>query len=145
MGDLNLPMDLYRDAENPHHSLTVGRVDCLEWLSALRVIDAWRMHHSDDRTYSGPHSTTRLDYILVDAHLVHDCYVSSEYQRPGAHVAGDHVIHSVVQDNVNQTMGKGYWKLPKELLQYPQIREAIAAEASRLLETIRAANYPGVV
>ncbi|KAF0728936.1 hypothetical protein AaE_009412 [Aphanomyces astaci] len=42
-------------------------------------------------------------------------------------------------------MGKGYWKMPKELVQYPQVREAIATEASRLLHYIRTAHNPGVV
>ncbi|RHY15073.1 hypothetical protein DYB25_003070 [Aphanomyces astaci] len=145
MGDLNLPLDLYLDADKPHHVHTVGRINCLEWLAALRVTDAWRMHHDEDRTYSGPHKTTRLDYILADTHLVRDCYVSSDYKRPDAHVAGDHAIHTLVLEDTHQTMGKGYWKLPKELLQYPQVREAIATEASRLLVVLRDAQNPGVV
>ncbi|ETV67697.1 hypothetical protein H257_16163 [Aphanomyces astaci] len=120
MGDLNLPFDLYLDVDKPHHVHTVGRINCLEWLAALRVTDAWRMHHDEDRTYSGPHKTTRLDYILADTHLVRDCYVSSDYKRPDAHVAGDHAIHTLV-------------------------REAIATEASRLLVVLRDAQNPGVV
>ncbi|RHY00169.1 hypothetical protein DYB25_001964 [Aphanomyces astaci] len=145
MGDLNLPMDLYLDVERQHSDHNVGRVNCLEWLAALRVTDAWRMHHDESRTYSGPHKRTRLDYIFADTHLVRDCYVSSGYQRPDAHVAGDHAIHTLVLEDVHQTMGKGYWKMPKELVQYPQVREAIATEASRLLHYIRTAHNPGVV
>ncbi|ETV67698.1 hypothetical protein H257_16164 [Aphanomyces astaci] len=57
MGDLNLPFDLYLDADKPHHVHTVGRINCLEWLAALRVTDAWRMHHDEDQTATSQATT----------------------------------------------------------------------------------------
>ncbi|KAF0710898.1 hypothetical protein As57867_005434, partial [Aphanomyces stellatus] len=74
MGDFNIPMDREldaMDAEGNHH---VGRRECMTWLQALGVIDAWRLHHPNARMYSSPRGKNRLDYIFLNERLVQTAY-----------------------------------------------------------------------
>ncbi|CAK5159155.1 unnamed protein product, partial [Aphanomyces euteiches] len=57
----------------------------------------------------------------------------------------EHMCHRVILQPVSQPKRRAYWKLPKELLQVPEVVETIVAEAKQLLPVLRQANNPGVV
>lgn len=135
-GDFNLPLDEHLDATRPRQDHNAGKAECIAWLSALGVIDAWRMHHPNERVYSGPGRSNRLDYLFVDQDVVAQTYTRSSYSPSS--FAGDHMEHKVVLSCEQRSPDRSYWRLPRELLKNPQVVVAIKAEANQLLEEMRA-------
>ncbi|RHY18692.1 hypothetical protein DYB32_010344 [Aphanomyces invadans] len=79
LGDLNLPMDPYLDAENPHHNHSVGRVNCLEWLNAAsRLLEIICTAHNPGVVRHAWKKRTRC--FLQQAHQ----HVKSHYSREKA-------------------------------------------------------------
>ena len=66
MGDLNTPLDPSVDSSSGRARVSNGRSSCLNWLGQLGVVDAWRVHHPDERIFTGPQPRyNRLDYIFL--------------------------------------------------------------------------------
>ncbi|OQR83092.1 hypothetical protein THRCLA_23186 [Thraustotheca clavata] len=143
MGDFNFPMDRLVDSISGQSNHHTAREECFAWLQELHVLDAWRVHHPTARVYSSPKRNNRLDYIFVDELLCQESYHSSEYFEPSDPT--DHLWHKVVLQTVAHSRCKGYWKLPKELLENPDIKDAIIHEAKALLDTLRTSADPGTV
>ncbi|EFX61361.1 hypothetical protein DAPPUDRAFT_340008, partial [Daphnia pulex] len=143
MGDFNLPLDRECDAKVPSASNHTGRMECVGWLQALGVVDAWRIHHPLARVFSSPRRKNRLDYIFLDEELMRQAYARSEYFSSDLIV--EHMCHKVILQPIVQSRSRAYWKLPKELLEVPQVADTIRAEANRILQVLREANNPGVV
>ncbi|KAG9414726.1 hypothetical protein AC1031_008141 [Aphanomyces cochlioides] len=59
MGDFNLPIDRELDSASGTAQHHTGRQECMAWLQALGVIDAWRLHHP--RRLHIPHQGPRTD------------------------------------------------------------------------------------
>ncbi|KAH9107181.1 hypothetical protein AeMF1_017421, partial [Aphanomyces euteiches] len=143
MGDFNLPLQRELDAMDPSSCHHTGRSQCSQWLEALHVVDAWRLHNPSARVFSSPHGQNRLDYIFMDEDLMRTAYHQSTYFRSPEIV--EHICHRVILQPMSQPKRRAYWKLPKELLQVPEVVETIVAEAKQLLPVLRQANNPGVV
>ncbi|KAH9051243.1 hypothetical protein Ae201684P_002234 [Aphanomyces euteiches] len=79
----------------------------------------------------------------MDEDLMRTAYHQSTYFRSPEIV--EHMCHRVILQPVSQPKRRAYWKLPKELLQVPEVVETIVAEAKQLLPVLRQANNPGVV
>ncbi|OQR83182.1 hypothetical protein ACHHYP_14998, partial [Achlya hypogyna] len=92
-GDFNLPLDERLDASSHRPDLAQGQQACIEWLTALRVVDAWRLHHPFERVMSGPTGSNRIDYVFIDSDAVRQLYQSATYAKNG--YGGDHLMHSV--------------------------------------------------
>ncbi|RHY15136.1 hypothetical protein DYB25_000083 [Aphanomyces astaci] len=135
-GDFNLPMDVHLDAHYRRAEHNQGKAECVEWLTALRVVDAWRWHHPEDRVLSGPHAKTRLDYIFVDTNVTALSYSNGSYNANA--YGGDHMTHSIKLCNEAAATGKSYWRLPRELLDDANVVAAITTEAEQLLDEMRA-------
>ncbi|OQR82339.1 hypothetical protein ACHHYP_20797 [Achlya hypogyna] len=118
-----------------------------EWLAHLRVVDAWRLHNPTSLIFSGPKRTAgranRLDYVLIDGDIVAQHYKTATYFE--STTAGDHLCHTVTLGPSAARRGKGYWKLPRELLLDADVRASILSEARELLPKLRASDNPGVV
>ncbi|KAH9138172.1 hypothetical protein LEN26_005388, partial [Aphanomyces euteiches] len=143
MGDFNLPIDRELDSASGTTQHYTGRKECMTWLQALGVIDAWRLHHPCQRTYSSPRARNRLDYIFVTTRLVEETYHDSSYfECPDP---TDHLCHDVRFHYNGIRINRPYWKLPKELLTIPEVCTAIKNEARRLLEQMETANNVGVL
>ncbi|KAG2775097.1 hypothetical protein Pcac1_g14123 [Phytophthora cactorum] len=144
LGDLNTPLDPRLDSSSPDLHYDPGRSSCLEWLAKLGVVDAWRIHYDTKRVFTGPlPRKNRLDYILLSDDFYGRLYDDSKYFLP-TH-AGDHLAHSVSFRSGEQLHGRGYWKFPRYLLEYPVVVTAIEREADMVLEQLRAATNPGNV
>ena len=70
-------------------------------------------------------------------------YASAKYFLP-MH-AGDHLAHSVRFRSCAQLHGRGYWKFPRYLLEYPVVVSAIEKEAELVRDALRASSNPGKV
>ena len=70
-------------------------------------------------------------------------YGDSRYFLPQH--AGDHLAHSVSFRSGLQLHGRGYWKLPRYLLEYPTVVSAIETEAELVRDALRLASNPGKV
>ncbi|RHY56740.1 hypothetical protein DYB34_005126 [Aphanomyces astaci] len=136
-GDFNLPIDSTLDTASPHPRHSSGKVECVEWLAAIRVIDAWRLFNPHERLYSGPGRVNRLDYLFIDHDLATNMCSSAAY-LPNT-LGGDHLRHSVTLSHTQSHSSPGYWRLPRELLTDANIRLGIQQEASRLLEKMTSA------
>ena len=64
-GDFNSPLNPALDARTPSTVHIASNRALLAWTWDLGVTDPWRIHHPDDRVFSGPGRVNRLDYILV--------------------------------------------------------------------------------
>jgi len=139
-GDFNLALDATRDAVLHTGTHRQGRTACAEWLSALGVIDPWRLKYPDERVFSGPSARTRLDYIFVDTALAALYHKDSSYD---ANVyGGDHKTHTLtlaLSGSAASFQGPKLWRLPKELLESPKVRNMIQFRSAELLEEIVAA------
>ena len=106
-GDLNTTLYPNLDASNSIHRHESSRLACLEWLSKLGVVDAWRQHHPEDRVFTGTlPRKNRLDYILMS-----ECFFNHVNKDSSYFVAkhgGDHLAHQVIFSNPNQLHGKGF-------------------------------------
>ncbi|OQR88776.1 hypothetical protein THRCLA_10110, partial [Thraustotheca clavata] len=131
-GDFNLPLDASLDTSRGRGDHISGKAECIAWLTALRVVDAWRVHHPSERLYSGPGRINRLDYIFADHELVASCYQDASY-APN-HYAGDHLCHTLHLSHAPLASKGAYWQLPRELLSNPAVVNAIKVEAGRLLD-----------
>ena len=131
-GDFNLPLDEQLDASRPRPDHNAGKAECIAWLSALGVVDAWRIHNPNERTFSGPCRSNRLDYIFIDHDTLAQAYKDSKYSKNL--FAGDHLEHTVILSSGERVPDRGNWRLPRELLKDPQIADAIKQDASQLLE-----------
>lgn len=144
LGDLNTPLDPRLDSSSPDLRYDRGRSSCLEWLAKLGVVDAWRIHYDTKRVFTGPlPRKNRLDYVLMSEDFYARCYDDSKYFLPKH--AGDHLAHSVSFRSGEQLHGRGYWKFPRHLLEYPVVVSAIEREADMVLEKLRTASYPGKI
>ncbi|OQR85767.1 hypothetical protein ACHHYP_11416 [Achlya hypogyna] len=67
-----------------------GHTEFMKWLAAPDVLNPWRLHHPTERLFSGPHSTNRLDYILLSPVLGLHCYADSgyPYRTPSSTASG---------------------------------------------------------
>ncbi|KAF0717596.1 hypothetical protein AaE_010824 [Aphanomyces astaci] len=135
-GDFNMPLHTSLDATTPHSSQASGKQDCVEWLTALGVVDAWRQLNPTTRLYSGPGRVNRLDYLFLHDELVSHLNPKATYDPN--HFGGDHLTHTATLSQSPSTTTKGYWRLPRELLADPDIQRAITTEASALLNRMRA-------
>ncbi|RHY37861.1 hypothetical protein DYB38_006892 [Aphanomyces astaci] len=133
-GDFNIPFEAALDASIPRVDGNTGKAECFEWLTALRVVDPWRIHHPHERVYSGPGRCNRLDYLLVDHDLMACYYKDAQYSKNV--FGGDHLQHVLTLSNGAHDQGRGQWRLPKELLSNPNIVNAIKEEATRLLDAM---------
>ena len=70
-------------------------------------------------------------------------YGKAEYFLPKN--AGDHLAHSVSFRSGTQLHGRGYWKFPRYLLDYPKVVSAIEKEAELVRDSLRTAENPGKV
>ncbi|KAG9408480.1 hypothetical protein AC1031_021720 [Aphanomyces cochlioides] len=68
-GDFNLPLEEHLDATRPRQDHNAGKAECIAWLSALGVIDAWRMHHPNERVYSGPPNQNPQTIVISSYNL----------------------------------------------------------------------------
>ncbi|RHY01652.1 hypothetical protein DYB36_012427 [Aphanomyces astaci] len=143
MGDFNLPMDRLLDYEGEASNHHGGRAECTDWLQSLRVVDAWRIHHPHDRVYSSPHGRNRIDYIFVDTPTMCATYKDAKYFR--SEQIAEHMCHSVTLQTTDVQVGRGYWKLPKGILEIPEVTSAIISEARALVPILLHAHNPGVV
>ncbi|KAF1331473.1 putative Pollike protein, partial [Globisporangium splendens] len=142
LGDLNTPLDPSLDCSTPDLRYDPSRSCCLEWLARLGVVDAWRIHHDSARVFTGPMPRkNRLDYILVSDAFCNSFYGDAKYFLPRH--AGDHLAHSVSFKPGSQLHGRGYWKFPCYLLDYPLVVSAIQREAEDVLAQLRSASNPG--
>ncbi|KAF1326586.1 putative Pollike protein, partial [Globisporangium splendens] len=142
LGDLNTPLDPSLDCSTPDLRYDPSRSCCLEWLARLGVVDAWRIHHDSARVFTGPMPRkNRLDYILVSDAFCNSFYGDAKYFLPRH--AGDHLAHSVSFKPGSQLHGRGYWKFPRYLLDYPLVVSAIQREAEDVLAQLRSASNPG--
>ncbi|OQR85127.1 hypothetical protein ACHHYP_12242, partial [Achlya hypogyna] len=87
------PLDERLDASSHRPDLAQGQKACIEWLTALRVVDAWRLHHPSERVMSSPTGSNRIDYVFIDSDAVRQLYQSATYTKNG--YGGDHLVHSV--------------------------------------------------
>lgn len=144
LGDLNTPLDPSIDSSQPSLRAHPGRSACLGWLGQLGVVDSWRIHHPDERVYTGPQPRkNRLDYILMSEDFSNAVYGDAKYFEPKN--AGDHLVHQVTLRSMSQLQGRGYWRSPAYLLEYPEVVEAIQGEAQQVLQELQTANNPGKV
>jgi hypothetical protein len=144
LGDLNTPLDPRLDSSTPDLRYDPSRSSCLEWLAKLGVVDAWRIHFDTKRVFTGPlPRKNRLDYILLSESFYERFYDDSKYFLPKH--AGDHLAHSVSFRSCSQLHGRGYWKFPRYLLEYPVVVSAIEKEAEMVRDELRTASNPGKV
>ncbi|KAF1336049.1 putative Pollike protein, partial [Globisporangium splendens] len=144
LGDLNAPLDPSVGSSQPSLRARPGRSACLGWLGQLGVVDPWRIHHPDERVYTGPQPRkNRLDYILMSEDFSNAVYGDAKYFEPKG--AGDHLVHQVTLRSVSQLQGRGYWRFPAYLLEYPEVVEAVRGEAQQVLRDLQAASNPGKV
>ena len=144
LGDLNTPLDPRVDASDPGTTTLSGGSACIAWLGQLGVVDAWRIHHPDDRVFTGPQPRrNRLDYILMSDDFCNALYGDSTYYE--AKGAGDHLAHQVVLRAMAQPHGHGYWRFQTGMLEFPDIVEAIQGEAQSVLRELQASANPGKV
>ncbi|ETV67712.1 hypothetical protein H257_16177 [Aphanomyces astaci] len=135
-GDFNMPLLSSLDATTLHSSQGSGRTDCVEWLTALGVVDVWRQLNPSTRLFSGPGRVNRLDYLFLDSAMASHLNPVATYDPNG--YGGDHLAHTVTLSQSLCTTTKGYWRLPRELLSDPNIQRAITMEATTLLGKMRA-------
>nr|CCA18086.1 AlNc14C44G3645 [Albugo laibachii Nc14] len=65
-GDLNTTLCPSLNCSSGFYRHEPSRLACLEWLSNLGVIDAWRQQHPEERVFTGPQPRrNRLDYIVL--------------------------------------------------------------------------------
>jgi exonuclease III len=144
LGDLNTPLDPRLDSSTPDLRYDPSRSSCLEWLAKLGVVDAWRVHFDTKRVFTGPlPRKNRLDYILLSESFYERFYDTSKYFLPKH--AGDHLAHTVSFRSGSQLHGRGYWKFPRYLLEYPVVVSAIEKEAELVRDKLRAASNPGKI
>lgn len=144
LGDLNTPLDPRLDCVSPAFRSDPGRPVCLEWLARLGVVDAWRLHSPTARVFTGPlPRKNRLDYILLSEQFCDSFYHKADYFVPRH--AGDHLAHKLSLRSGKQLHGRGYWKLPQYLLDYPSVVSAIGKEAELVRDRLLASSNPGTV
>ncbi|KAF1327933.1 putative Pollike protein, partial [Globisporangium splendens] len=144
LGDLNTPLDPRLDSSSPDLRYDPSRSSCLEWLAKLGVVDAWRIHYDTKRVFTGPlPRKNRLDYILLSEDFYGRFYDDSKYFLPKH--AGDHLAHSVSFRSGSQLHGRGYWKFPRYLLEYPVVVSAIEKEAELIRDELRTSTNPGKI
>lgn len=144
LGDLNLAVDPAVDSASGERRDSDARACYLRWSAALGVTDAWRVHHPDTVTFSGPvPRRNRIDYILLDDRLMTEHYSAAEYFDH--QYGGDHLIHRVRLNATVTRRGPSFWRLDASLLECPDVVEAIANEARTLLVTLRSSTNPGLV
>ena len=136
-GDFNFPMDTSLDATTLHNGHNAGKAECCAWLGALRVVDAWRHKYPTAKALSGPGGHNRLDYIYIDESLFAVFHASSTYNANNYH--GDHLTHTTTLSASQAPAIKPkqkLWRLPRELLQNPNVTLAIKTEAQSLLDEL---------
>ncbi|KAF1320324.1 hypothetical protein FI667_g12572, partial [Globisporangium splendens] len=144
LGDLNTPLDPRLDSSSPDLRYDPARSSCLAWLARLGVVDAWRVHHDTRRVFTGPlPRKNRLDYILLSEAFYERFYDDSKYFVPQN--AGDHLAHCVSIKTGSQLHGRGYWKFPRYLLEYPVVVSAIEKEAETVRDQLRGSASPGQI
>ncbi|KAF1327938.1 putative Pollike protein, partial [Globisporangium splendens] len=144
LGDLNTPLDPRLDSSSPDLRYEPARSSCLAWLARLGVVDAWRVHHDTKRVFTGPlPRKNRLDYILLSEPFYERFYDDSKYFVPQN--AGDHLAHCVSFKTGSQLHGRGYWKFPRYLLEYPVVVSAVEKEAEAVRDQLRGSINPGQI
>ncbi|OQR85220.1 hypothetical protein THRCLA_23049 [Thraustotheca clavata] len=127
-----MPFDTDLDTSRPRPDHTSGKVECMAWLTSLRVIDGWRQHHPAERLYTGPGRVNRLDYILADSEMLSSFYQDAWYDKNA--FGGDHLCHTMRLSKIAVMNTRSYWRLPRELLADPNVVNAIKTEAKILLD-----------
>ena len=143
-GDFNTAIEMEVDSARRERRNDSSQPTLVEWLGQVQVSDAWRVHHPTNRVFTGPHPrVNRLDYIFLSEDILCQLYGSSRYFEPRH--GGDHLAHEVVLAPPQQLQGRGYWRFPRYLFEYPQVVEAIKREVDDLVPVIEQSVNPGIV
>ncbi|OQR87383.1 hypothetical protein ACHHYP_20386 [Achlya hypogyna] len=141
-GDFNLPMDRDLDCQNPSNFGWSGHTECLNWLSQLGVVDVWRQLNPTTRLYTGPLNraeppihVNRLDYIFGSLDAFRRYNMQTKYHEGKSRATGDHLHQTIVIHPAVQVSRHPYWRMPRELLDAPEVVTAIVAEARSLRNT----------
>ncbi|CAK4810719.1 unnamed protein product [Aphanomyces euteiches] len=126
-GDFKLPMTTSLGATIPPSNYNAGKADCLAWLAALCVTDAWRLMYPSKPAHSGPRRKNRFDYTFVDRELATFHLHKSTYDTNRFH--GDQLTHTVSlmasPSTPRPQPSSKLWRLPRELLLDHQTIKAI--------------------
>ncbi|OQR88236.1 Endonuclease [Achlya hypogyna] len=144
MGDFNVALNSTVDASNPNAPVA-GQGECVQWLADLGTVDVWRKKYPELRLYSSPRCSNRLDYICISERLQSQYRTQARYMEGTTGITGDHLLHGVELFTTREARGRGYWKMPKELLLLPDVADTIRAEAASILAQLRTDSNKGVV
>ncbi|ETK79776.1 hypothetical protein F441_14652 [Phytophthora nicotianae CJ01A1] len=88
LGDLNTVLS--SQARQGDRNRVQGREALLEWMTALHLVDAWRLQHPDLPEFTSPNRSSRIDYVLVSSRLFHSAVQDVHHDFRGFAGRGDH-------------------------------------------------------
>jgi hypothetical protein len=141
-GDLNAILDPSVDCINFQNVQVAATQACTAWLTALRVVDPWRLHHEHDRIYSSPQRKNRLDYILLSPLISDQYYRSSIYSD--AVFGSDHLAVQVKLSSSTVIQRRGPWRLRTATLHHKSTKEWLDTEITSLLSGLEKHRNPGL-
>ncbi|RHY14198.1 hypothetical protein DYB32_010864, partial [Aphanomyces invadans] len=127
-GDFNLVLDPSLDKVVASHRRSQGLEELERWMTALGVVDSWRLSHPDRRVYSNPTHSNRIDYVFLSGAFHQENLQSIRYQvdKYQAFFHNDHapVVFSLAANSF-QHKKKAPWRCPPWVLALPEVRQHI--------------------
>lgn len=144
-GDFNLPLDPLLDQADPKdHRLSPGRLELLNWLQCLSLIDPWRISHPDTRLFSGPGQRHRLDYCFLSLTLFDSHLQDIHYIPPASYHHEDH--HSISFRLTSRSYplpSRTPWRCPVWLLRDRDVINHLFTSLTLLSSSLRRDGNPG--
>ncbi len=138
---MNVALDSVLDCTGASHD-SAGKLELVQWLAQLQVVDAWGQHHSSTRDFSSPSRKNRIDYIFASSVLIEELYHDSSYIDFPEKTAGDHRGVVLELKGTTQLLGKMYWRLQREVLHDHATVTWIRDEVSQLRTQVELHRRP---
>ena len=92
MGDFNTFLSSQLDqVRSINRDRLQGRDELLSWMSALRLVDPWRLQHPDVQEFTGPTRAFCIDYLFVDYGLFRSVFHTVFHDLKAQFGTGDRI------------------------------------------------------
>lgn len=124
-GDFNLVLDPFLDKAVASHRRPVGALELQSWMAALGLIDSWRAFNPDDRVYSNPTHSNRIDFALFSGEL-HASNVKQIRYMTDKYNVYFHNDHAPIKFDLAASAfsppKKAPWRCPPWIFKLPEVK-----------------------
>jgi exonuclease III len=139
LGGFNTVFSVSLDqAQTSNRARQQGREELLTWMADLGLVDAWRAHNPMVREFTGPHRSSRIDFVFMSESLCTNQLNMISYDFSSCFNNADHAgieFHLGIQHF--RPHKRAPWRYPEWVIDLPESQEYLRESLMRLADKLR--------